>query len=220
MARLVRIRDRISDQGGRLCSPSSSLGSTRGSLSACTGPNHSGSLARQMLGSSPSMTLRERFPTHTDACAARPVHLIKARGGTGWPGRAGHDGATATSRRQGPLILPGRAFARHLLMSDRRRHRFGAGAVHQRRDLERGHDTHPPLRTTKQTPGPTGGQARRRFNVSLTSAGLALPCMAFITWPTKKPNSLSLPDLNSATLSWLAAMILSTAASIAPVSMT
>ncbi len=28
---------------------------------------------------------------------------------------------------------------------------------------------------------------------SLTTAGLAWPLEAFITWPTKKPNSLSLP---------------------------
>ncbi len=33
------------------------------------------------------------------------------------------------------------------------------------------------------------------FRRWLTSAGLALPRLAFITWPTKKPNSLSLPAL-------------------------
>ena len=31
------------------------------------------------------------------------------------------------------------------------------------------------------------------FSSSFTSAGLAFPLLAFITWPTKKPNSLSLP---------------------------
>ena len=31
------------------------------------------------------------------------------------------------------------------------------------------------------------------FSVSLTSAGLPLPAIAFITWPTKKPNSFSRP---------------------------
>ena len=33
------------------------------------------------------------------------------------------------------------------------------------------------------------------FNRSLTTPGLALPCVFFITAPTKKPNSLSLPPL-------------------------
>ena len=32
------------------------------------------------------------------------------------------------------------------------------------------------------------------FSSSLSCAGLALPPVAFMTWPTKKPNSLSLPD--------------------------
>ena len=32
------------------------------------------------------------------------------------------------------------------------------------------------------------------FSSSLSCAGLALPRVAFITWPTKKPNSLSLPE--------------------------
>jgi len=32
------------------------------------------------------------------------------------------------------------------------------------------------------------------FSRSLTCAGLALPPVAFMTWPTKKPNSLSLPE--------------------------
>ena len=32
-----------------------------------------------------------------------------------------------------------------------------------------------------------------RCNVALTSAGLPLPAIAFITWPTKKPNSFSRP---------------------------
>ena len=31
------------------------------------------------------------------------------------------------------------------------------------------------------------------FSSSLSRAGLALPAVAFITWPTKNPNSLSLP---------------------------
>ena len=32
---------------------------------------------------------------------------------------------------------------------------------------------------------------------SLTTCGLALPAIAFIVWPTKKPNSASLPALYS-----------------------
>ena len=32
------------------------------------------------------------------------------------------------------------------------------------------------------------------FSSSLSSAGLALPPVAFMTCPTKKPNSLSLPE--------------------------
>ena len=49
----------------------------------------------------------------------------------------------------------------------------------------------------------------------MTSCGLPLPCIAFIVWPTKKPNNASLPALNSATLSALAASTRSAAASIA-----
>ena len=50
------------------------------------------------------------------------------------------------------------------------------------------------------------GSARSfAFSTSFTRAGLPLPCMAFITWPTKKPNSLSLPERYSATLSAFAA---------------
>src|SRR5690606_18771886 len=43
--------------------------------------------------------------------------------------------------------------------------------------------------------------------------------MAFIVWPTKKPNSASLPALYCSTLSALSASTLSTAASIAPLSL-
>ena len=32
------------------------------------------------------------------------------------------------------------------------------------------------------------------FSRSLSCAGFALPPVAFMTWPTKKPNSLSLPE--------------------------
>jgi hypothetical protein len=53
----------------------------------------------------------------------------------------------------------------------------------------------------------------------LTICGFALPCIAFIVWPTKKPNSCCLPLLYSATLSALSARILSISASIAPVSL-
>jgi hypothetical protein len=49
---------------------------------------------------------------------------------------------------------------------------------------------------------------------------LAFPAVAFITWPTKKPNSLSLPERYSATLSAFFARMSSIAASIAPVSVT
>jgi len=64
------------------------------------------------------------------------------------------------------------------------------------------------------------GYASLRFSASFTSAGLPLPAIARITWPTKKPNSLSAPDLYSATLSAFAASTLATAASIALVSVT
>src|SRR5687768_5851633 len=53
---------------------------------------------------------------------------------------------------------------------------------------------------------------------SLTICGLALPAIAFITWPTKKPNNASLPALYCSTLSALPASTSSTAASIAPLS--
>src|SRR3984885_2104630 len=67
--------------------------------------------------------------------------------------------------------------------------------------------------------GPNAGY-RRRLRASLTRAGLPLPAIAFITWPTKKPKSFCLPDLYSASLSGLAASTFSTAASMAPVSVT
>src|SRR5688572_774638 len=57
-----------------------------------------------------------------------------------------------------------------------------------------------------------------RFRSSLSWAGFALPWVAFITCPTKKPNSLSLPLRYSASCFGLAAMIASIACSIAPVS--
>jgi hypothetical protein len=52
------------------------------------------------------------------------------------------------------------------------------------------------------------------FSSSLTTAGLAFPAIARIVWPTKKPNSLSLPPRYSATLSWLAERISAMAASM------
>src|SRR3546814_4380200 len=56
------------------------------------------------------------------------------------------------------------------------------------------------------------------FSSSLTAAGLALPPEAFMVWPTKNPNSLSLPERYSATLSALAAITSSITFSMAPVS--
>ena len=46
---------------------------------------------------------------------------------------------------------------------------------------------------TRLQPSPTDYPASSSFSRWLTSAGLALPRLAFITWPTKKPNSRSLP---------------------------
>jgi hypothetical protein len=59
----------------------------------------------------------------------------------------------------------------------------------------------------------------RRFNASLTACGLALPPVDFITCPTNQP---SMPGfaLACSAFSGLAAMTASTAASIAPVSVT
>src|SRR5690606_33194945 len=53
---------------------------------------------------------------------------------------------------------------------------------------------------------------------SLTCCGLALPLLAFITWPTRALNALSLPALNWVTLSGLAAITSSMIFSSAPVS--
>ena len=53
----------------------------------------------------------------------------------------------------------------------------------------------------------------------MTTPGLALPAIAFIVWPTKKPNNASLPALYCKTLSALAARISSIRASISPVSL-
>ncbi|ABQ66964.1 hypothetical protein Swit_0596 [Rhizorhabdus wittichii RW1] len=63
------------------------------------------------------------------------------------------------------------------------------------------------------------GQPNVFLSSSLTTPGLALPPIAFIVWPTKKPNSLSLPPRYSATLSALAAITSAITASIAPVSL-
>jgi len=60
------------------------------------------------------------------------------------------------------------------------------------------------------------------FNLSrskaLTWPGLALPCDCFITWPTKKPSTFSLPARNCSTCSGLAAMTSSIRDSMAPLS--
>ncbi len=50
----------------------------------------------------------------------------------------------------------------------------------------------------------------------LTMAGLALPDVSFITWPTKKPNNFSLPARYPATSLGLAAIIRSMTAWISP----
>ena len=52
--------------------------------------------------------------------------------------------------------------------------------------------------TAQAVPIVHGGAGRDQppsffFNSSFSCAGFALPAVAFITWPTKKPNSLSLP---------------------------
>src|SRR6185312_11380786 len=54
---------------------------------------------------------------------------------------------------------------------------------------------------------------------SLTACGLALPPVAFITWPTNQPAMVGLA-LACSTLSGLAAITSSTAFSMAPVSVT
>ena len=54
---------------------------------------------------------------------------------------------------------------------------------------------------------------------SLTAWGFALPPVDFITWPTNQPSMVGLA-LTCSTLSGLAAMISSTAFSMAPVSVT
>src|SRR4051794_33300609 len=70
-------------------------------------------------------------------------------------------------------------------------------------------------------PPRAGAQAYDSFarSRSLTSCGLALPAIAFIVWPTKKPNNASFPPLYCATLSVLSASTSSIAWSIAPVSL-
>ncbi len=55
--------------------------------------------------------------------------------------------------------------------------------------------------------------------MSLTAAGLALPPVAFMTWPTNQPSDWGF-SATPAALSGLAAMISSMAFSIAPVSVT
>src|SRR5690606_4474763 len=71
---------------------------------------------------------------------------------------------------------------------------------------------------------PGTGRSRRhsaaslRFSSSFTCPGLALPPVAFITWPTKNPNSLSLPERYSASCFGLAAITWSMTCSMAPVS--
>jgi hypothetical protein len=58
------------------------------------------------------------------------------------------------------------------------------------------------------------------FSSSLTCAGLALPLLAFMTWPTRALKAFSLPARNSSTDFWLAASTSSIIASMAPVSVT
>src|SRR6516225_9544148 len=58
------------------------------------------------------------------------------------------------------------------------------------------------------------------FRISLTILGFALPPIAFITCPTKNPNSLSRPLRYSATLSGSSAITFAHAAAIAPSSET
>ena len=48
--------------------------------------------------------------------------------------------------------------------------------------------------TVQQVAGRRHVPASMRFNSSFTCAGFAFPPVAFITWPTKKPKSLSLPE--------------------------
>src|SRR5581483_5189878 len=55
---------------------------------------------------------------------------------------------------------------------------------------------------------------------SLISFGLPLPCMAFMTWPTRKPLALPSPALIWATMGAWAARTSSTIFSMAPVSLT
>src|SRR5262249_9989582 len=57
------------------------------------------------------------------------------------------------------------------------------------------------------------------FRMSLTAAGLALPWVSFITWPTNQPIAWGL-SFTAAALSGLAAIRASTIFSMAPVSLT
>src|SRR5690606_16477523 len=69
--------------------------------------------------------------------------------------------------------------------------------------------------------GPPCGQAPSlRLRISLTCAGLALPRLAFMTWPTRALKAFSLPARNSSTDLALAAITSSIMASMAPVSVT
>src|SRR5262249_40197287 len=56
------------------------------------------------------------------------------------------------------------------------------------------------------------------FKSSLSCAGFALPPVALITWPTKKPNSLSLPERYSASCAGFLANTSSITRSIAALS--
>src|SRR5512137_2365901 len=55
------------------------------------------------------------------------------------------------------------------------------------------------------------------FKSSLTNCGLAFPWVAFMTWPTKKPNTFSFPFLYSSTSLGFLARISATAFSMADV---
>src|SRR6266508_3350878 len=57
-----------------------------------------------------------------------------------------------------------------------------------------------------------------RTSSSLTTLGLARPCVSRITWPTSAPSTPDLPPRNLATRSGLAATTVATASSSAPVS--
>ena len=156
---------------------------------------------RQRVGDRAQLERRRRraarrggsAPSSTSAMRARAEVRRRARARASRRSRRPAGAPCAKSVRWVPAPARGRAPARHA--SGRRRARARARS--------------PALRATAASASISVPRSSPARAVS-TSTGLALPRLAFITWPTRNLSAFSLPALNRATLSALAASTPST----------